>query len=848
MKKFIAISLIMTMLYLTFSSVSFAAETNADNFDEVYFETDKSNYTVGTSGKINLVTITNGMKEIDKLSTSYVSSDTSVLTIENDGTFTAISVGSAQITPVVSSLSVNFEPITLNVVAQTEISSYVAKDIQDGKLSESMINGNAKDGSTLASRRHGTKLFGVAFQGQYLTGSAYLLHNTASGDPMLMAFVYKLEGELESISADTETWSPDELKKRTQIAYLTDDTITFYDTRLRTDINIKNPEVSTYGLCNFVTEKAENDAYKLNSAWIADSNITWEQTSYTNPARFMATSTNIPEGAKYAVVLLNSGKLEDGSASIHSQFLHFGGVKLVYKPQIVAGEITPDGRIAITYSGNIKNPANVVVKLNGKTVDANVTYDAATFTSYIDKSVTKKGGAVSVEVDGVGSWNTTIDTVIDVKAVGIEGEYSPLVIGQNKVDVSLNIEYSDNEKVQLFAGYYKGSKLRNVQYRCADLVNGKASVNFTLPFDEAATEEHTLRVFCWDGSLKPITNELEFKAEIPKSVLDERYGSELDKQGFDDLKISEFYNNKKAAVSVTFDDGIYSAAEYYNSLFAQYNIHGTAMMVSDWVDKAYVSKWQNLFDGGNIDLGNHSKTHKIAYNNEGVTAEMIEEDVIGGYNALKEMFPNEEIISFASPWTHTNSIVTDEVKKNHYANRCVGNNGFVSSSPTVETMMCLPSFVVRNGNTAKDLNALIDTAIANKQWFVHLLHGVGSGEYDIKKDVCAEHFAYIGSKSDDVWAGSLNEVVKYIYEKQNADVSFNWIRENALSISVTDSLDDKIFNFPLTIKVNVPSGWNTVEVIQNDASTTVTAHNEGDKNYVYINVIPDNGRVLIKNK
>jgi len=31
--------------------------------------------------------------------------------------------------------------------------------------------------------------------------------------------------------------------------------------------------------------------------------------------------------------------------------------------------------------------------------------------------------------------------------------------------------------------------------------------------------------------------------------------------------MTDFYNNKKAAVSVTFDDGNYSAAEYYNSLF-----------------------------------------------------------------------------------------------------------------------------------------------------------------------------------------------------------------------------------------------------------------------------------------
>ena len=47
--------------------------------------------------------------------------------------------------------------------------------------------------------------------------------------------------------------------------------------------------------------------------------------------------------------------------------------------------------------------------------------------------------------------------------------------------------------------------------------------------------------------------------------------------------------------------------------------------------------------------------------------------------------------------------------------------------------------------TEKDFACkMIDTAIANNQWFIHLMHGVGTGTYNIDKDVCAEHFAYIG--------------------------------------------------------------------------------------------------------
>ena len=118
--------------------------------------------------------------------------------------------------------------------------------------------------------------------------------------------------------------------------------------------------------------------------------------------------------------------------------------------------------------------------------------------------------------------------------------------------------------------------------------------------------------------------------------------------------------------------------------------------------------------------------------------------------------------------------------------------------------------------------------------------------YNIDKDVCATHFAYIGSKSDDVWAGSLNEVLKYIYEKQTAKTDINWIRENALSLSLTDTMDDAIFNFPLTLKVNVPAEWEMVSVSQNGENSTVAVKVEDGKSFIYINVVPDKGDILVE--
>jgi len=269
------------------------------------------------------------------------------------------------------------------------------------------------------------------------------------------------------------------------------------------------------------------------------------------------------------------------------------------------------------------------------------------------------------------------------------------------------------------------------------------------------------------------------------------------------------------------------------------------MIVSDWVKETEIPKWQALFDGRYVDLANHSKSHSIRYKTDNPTTAQLEEDITGGYDALKTMFPNQQILAFAAPWTQSPTAALTEMKKNHYANRN-GGNGFVDANPTEEIMYNLPGYVVLHEDTADELNAKIDTAIANEQWFIHLMHGVGEGTYNIDKDVCAEHFAYIGSKSADVWTGSLNEVTKYIYERQNSQLKYNWIREKAISISLTDTMDDTLFDFPLTVKVNVPSGWTRARVWANGEVSTVNVVAEGGKNYVYINAVPDKGEILLE--
>ena len=59
-------------------------------------------------------------------------------------------------------------------------------------------------------------------------------------------------------------------------------------------------------------------------------------------------------------------------------------------------------------------------------------------------------------------------------------------------------------------------------------------------------------------------------------------------------------------------------------------------------------------------------------------------------------------------------------------------------------------------------------------------------------------------------------------------------------------MDDAIYNYPLTVKVEVPQQWSAVSVTQNGAVTEI-AHpfEEGGVAYVYANVVPDAGEATL---
>lgn len=311
--------------------------------------------------------------------------------------------------------------------------------------------------------------------------------------------------------------------------------------------------------------------------------------------------------------------------------------------------------------------------------------------------------------------------------------------------------------------------------------------------------------------------------------------------------ICSFYNDKDGAVSFTFDDSNYQAASFYDSLFEKYNLRGTAMLVSGWLSSY---DWEGLFSRGRIDAGNHSVSHQLKYD-ESVPEDEIDSDINGAWSALSNRFKGMDIITFAYPWGRVNDITDRTVAKHHYAGRIAGGYLAPKNPANEQAWMRLPCYTVLTQTTADQLNKAADDAAEQKKWLIELWHGTAEDDdmsegHNIKKGVCDTHLKHIADLNDKLWCGTFTQVTKYIREKQNSSVNIISADDKCIKLSFETTLNSSIFNFPLTVKFELPDGFENALITKKGEILESFTKTEEGKKYVYFNTVPNAGVVLIE--
>ncbi len=258
----------------------------------------------------------------------------------------------------------------------------------------------------------------------------------------------------------------------------------------------------------------------------------------------------------------------------------------------------------------------------------------------------------------------------------------------------------------------------------------------------------------------------------------------------EDARITEYRDGKKAAVSLTFDDGILDhytlVAPHLDSL----GIRGTF-----WVNGISIGKpdynyaprltWEmcrEMSERGH-EISNHSWSHP---NLTGLSEEQLREEVFRNDDAI-EKATGKSPVTFCYPYNAQNELVARVCHEGRIATRDFQEaQGQVNSHSTPES-----------------LRAWLDRVIAEGDWGVTMTHGIHHG-WDQWEDeqVLWDFYKELAARKDEVWIDTFAAVAAYRAEREHCTIRVRKYRK-CIGLKPSCDLDPALYQEPLTAEVTV---------------------------------------------
>jgi peptidoglycan/xylan/chitin deacetylase (PgdA/CDA1 family) len=145
------------------------------------------------------------------------------------------------------------------------------------------------------------------------------------------------------------------------------------------------------------------------------------------------------------------------------------------------------------------------------------------------------------------------------------------------------------------------------------------------------------------------------------------------------------------------------------------------------------------------------------------------------------------------------------------------------------------------------MKSWVDTTCDSKDvWLVLVFHGIDSlGWEPTPIPKLEEYFLYIVAREDRLWVASFGDVTKYMRERENA-VTNVVEKDGAITVKLVHTLDQTMYDLPLTLKTYVPVSWENVTVAQGTASQQVGVQHDGKGTYILYQVKPNTTIALLQ--
>ena len=296
---------------------------------------------------------------------------------------------------------------------------------------------------------------------------------------------------------------------------------------------------------------------------------------------------------------------------------------------------------------------------------------------------------------------------------------------------------------------------------------------------------------------------------------------------------------RQAAISYTFDDGCSNQFAIAIPMFNEFDFKLTLFIVTDW-DPNWADLQKAASQGHEV--ASHTITHPYL---DQISIERQKIELESSKEIINSNIKGKQCLTLAYPYCRAG----DESLCKQYYIAIRACQGFVEKS-TPNDFLNISSIVCGNLGalkTTEDFSKKFEDTKESNGWCVLLFHGIDEdgGYSPIPSKTLRESLEYLDARKDTFWIATFVDAVRYIRERDDVSIREISNQQGRITLQVTDTLDDSIYNYPLTIRRKLPQGWESVNVSQNNQALKTSIVEVDSKKYIMFDVIPDSGDVVI---
>ena len=298
--------------------------------------------------------------------------------------------------------------------------------------------------------------------------------------------------------------------------------------------------------------------------------------------------------------------------------------------------------------------------------------------------------------------------------------------------------------------------------------------------------------------------------------------------------VTDFRDNRKGAVSISFDDGNQSPVTNGVPQMNARNIRGTFFIQTSYGELS-LETLRELASQGH-EIGSHSVSHVdlTLLSETDLRWELSESQRLINLN-----IPAATCVSFSYPYGRENEQVRAVTSEYYIAGRNVWPPlNYYENGPYGQAVdfYNVGSYGADSMNIGK-IDIYLDQAEQRNAWFSVFMHYVQDSA------LFAQLLDHILTR--DLWIDTFSSIVRYMRERLSSTVTVLSETSTEIQLDLTHSLNNAIYNEPLTLRSTVPSSWLNVKVRQGENVVTVNTLSEGSETVVYYNALPNMGIITL---